>query len=215
MARMTAPPIPVSKRLPSVVFTILVVVAALLVLRFVAHYLPRYSTITPESFGPDLWPRRAGLLVHLAAGAVAILSGPLQLWLGERRMALTWHRAMGLAYVTAVLVGTSGAYYLAFTAPGPGWGYRLGLIGLATAWLVTTGQAYRAILRRDIMTHRAWMIRSYTVTMAFVFVRAIDEIGIPLGWTNDAQRFTISAWACWIVPLALLEFVLRQRASTS
>src|SRR5690348_145739 len=126
---MAAPPITVSKRRPSGVFTIVVVAAALLVLRFVAHYLPHYSTITLESFGPDLWPRRAGLLVHLAAGAVAILTGPVQLWLGERRMALKWHRTMGLAYVMAVLVGSIGAYYLAATAPGPGWGYRLGLIG--------------------------------------------------------------------------------------
>jgi hypothetical protein len=200
-----------SKRLPSGVFTTLLVVAVLLVLRFVARYLPHYSVITPESFGPDFWPRRTGLLVHLAASAVAILTGPVQLWLGERRIARRWHRAMGLVYVGAVVVGSMGAYYLAFTAPGPGWGYRLGLIGLGTAWLVATGQAYREILRRNITTHRAWMIRSYTLTMAFVFVRAIDEIGIPLGWTNDAQRFTVGAWACWIVPLAILELVLRQR----
>jgi hypothetical protein len=207
---MTVPSIPVSKRLPSGIFTMLVVVATLLVLRFVAHYLPHYFVITPESFGPDFWPRRGGLLVHLTASAVAILTGPAQLWLGERRIALRWHRSIGLAYVGAVIVGSMSAAYLAVTASGPGWGYRFGLIGLATAWLVTTGQAYREILRRNILTHRVWMIRSYTLTMAFVFVRAIDEIGIPLGWTNDAQRATIGAWACWIVPLAILELVRRR-----
>jgi hypothetical protein len=152
--------------------------------------------------------------VHLAASAVAILTGPAQLWFGEKGIALQWHRRIGLVYVAAVVVGSVGGYYLALTAPGPGWAYRIGLIGLATTWLVTTGVAFREILKRNIMSHRAWMIRSYTVTMAFVFVRAIDEIGIPLGWTNDAQRATVGVWACWIVPLALLELTRRANAAT-
>jgi hypothetical protein len=84
------------------------------------------------------------------------------------------------------------------------------LIGIVTVWVVTTGQAYRAILGRNITTHRAWMIRSYTVTMAFVFVRR-DRRNRHSPRTNDAQRFTISAWACWIVPLAILELALRKQ----
>ena len=134
------PAIHTSRRLASAVFTTLVVVAALVVVRFVAHYVPHYAVLTPESFGADLWSRRAGLLIHLTASTIAILTGPVQLLLGERRLARQWHRLLGIAYVWAVIVGSMGGYYLAITAPGPGWGYRLGLMGLATAWLVTTAK---------------------------------------------------------------------------
>jgi uncharacterized membrane protein YozB (DUF420 family) len=39
---------------------------------------------------------------------------------------------------------------------------------LSTAWVLTTGMALAAIRKRAIERHRELMIRSYTVTFAFV-----------------------------------------------
>ena len=75
-------------------------------------------------------------------------------------------------------------------------------------WLVTTSMAVLAIRRRNVLQHRQWMMRSYAVTFAFVTFRfgvdALAAQGLPV---PDAQ--VIMAWACWAVPLLLLEPLLQ------
>jgi uncharacterized membrane protein len=149
--------------------------------------------------------------LHLFGGVTAILVGPLQLWLGETRRALAWHRTLGTVYVTAVGIGVVGGYYLAFTAGAGGWVYAFGLVGLSTAWTITTAMAYLAIRRRLIGLHREWMVRSYVVTMAFVFVRMFEEVGLRAGLTDPVERAKAAVWFCWAVPLLITEPILQWR----
>ena len=55
------------------------------------------------------WPRRWWLLAHIATGIVALMTGPVQLWLGltDRRPAL--HRSLGVTYLTAIVISSIGA----------------------------------------------------------------------------------------------------------
>ena len=55
---------------------------------------------------------------------------------------MTWHRRMGIAYLTAVVASAIGAFYLAFHTDG-GLLFGAGLVGLAVAWLTTSGMAFR------------------------------------------------------------------------
>jgi len=149
------------------------------------------------------------LLPHIAGGTLALLIGPLQIWLGETRSKLKWHRVLGTLYVLGVTVGALGAYYLAVTTPGP-FAFATGLFGLAVAWTVTTGMAYRAIRVRAFEQHREWMIRSYVVTLAFVVFRAVVAILTARG-VGVADAISFAAWVCWAVPLLLLEPCLQWR----
>jgi hypothetical protein len=174
-----------------------------------------YFTLDREHFGlfPDVfWPRRYQLLLHIAGGTVALLAGPLQLWLGETRRQLGWHRKLGKVYVAGVAIGGLGAYYLALTTPAePGWVYASGLFGLVLAWTITTGMAYLAIRSRVIEQHREWMIRSYVVTLAFVFFRLFVAVleGFHIG--EPLERYRAAAWICWAVPLLITEPFLQLR----
>ena len=161
-------------------------------------------------FGVSFWPRRYGLLVHIAGGSVALLVGPLQLWLGETRSKLSWHRTLGTVYLLGVAVGVAGGYYLAFTIPS-GWVYAAGLFTLACAWTITTGMAYLAIRRRAIDQHREWMIRSYVVTLSFVVFRAVVAALGALEIGSLDERLTFAAWVGWAVPLLVLEPCLQWR----
>jgi predicted membrane protein DUF2306 len=163
-----------------------------------------YLRLDPAQFGPVYWPRRYGLLTHIAGGTVALLCGPVQLWLGETRSALAWHRKIGTAYLIGVAVGAAAGYYLALTTP-LGWVFGAGLFMLAVAWTITTGMAYVAIRRRAIEQHREWMIRSYVVTLAFVVFRAIVAALTIAEVGSVGDRFALAAWVCWAVPLLLLE----------
>lgn len=187
------------------------VVAVLYVIRFVGPYL---------SFDPAyyeyLWPWRYALWLHLAGGLTALLIGPVQLWLGLTRRRLVIHRRLGKAYLMAVGISLTGASYLIVQEISTEWVFAGGLLGLACAWMITTGCGYLAIRRRHIDQHREWMIRSYVVATAFVFFRVFVDLLHAAGihrtiGTETPEELKVAAWLCWALPLMLTEPVLQWR----
>jgi uncharacterized membrane protein len=150
------------------------------------------------------WPRRWWLLLHISTGIVALLTGPVQLWLGitDRRPAV--HRRLGTIYLAAVGVSSIAAFYLAFHTD-VGVAFGSGLTGLAIAWLVTSGLAYTAIRRQLYEQHKEWMIRSYVVTTAFVTFRVLFLVLEAAGVGTSNERLTIASWFCWAIPLLATE----------
>jgi uncharacterized membrane protein len=149
-------------------------------------------------------------VAHLAGGAVAILAGVGQLWLGLTDRTAGLHRPLGRIYVAAVAVGAVGGFYLALTTDG-GFVFAAGLTGLAVAWAVTTGMAVLAIHRRALHQHREWMIRSYIVTFAFVTFRVFEHLLNGLKVATPDQIASFMAFACWAVPLLLAEPLIQLR----
>ena len=176
------------------------------------HFFTDYSV---ASYSDYFWPRRAGLLAHLIGGALAISSGLVQIWLGLTGRTSALHRALGKVYASGVLVGSIGGFYMALTIPGhlPD---SSGLFMLCVAWVITTGMALYAIRTRHIEQHREWMLRSYTVTFAFVTARLSAQL--LRRWIHVADDPVaddidyIVAWACWAVPLLIAEPLIQLRA---
>lgn len=208
---------PVSSRGHDSHLMLIVVVAALAaaLLWFVGHRLHYLTDYSVASYTEYFWPRRAGLVLHLLGGIVAIVTGLVQIWLGLTNRTSTLHRTLGKIYGTAVLIGSIAGFYLAATIPGhlP---YSAGLWMLSTAWLITTAMAVYAIRTRRIEQHREWMLRSYTVTFAFVTYRLVSSW--LRNWIQVADDpvadniDTLMAWACWAVPLLIAEPLIQLRA---
>jgi hypothetical protein len=188
---------------------VLVVVSAIALVFIAAAALPYYR-LDPNHFR-TYWPRRWWLLAHITAGIVALMSGPVQLWLGltDRRPGL--HRRLGTVYVGAVAISVVAAYYLAFHTD-VSLLFGAGLAGLATAWVITTGLAYVAIRRYDLAQHKEWMIRSYVVTTAFVTFRLLAVVlDVTQTGGSVAQRLELASWTCWAVPLVVTEAWIQGR----
>jgi uncharacterized membrane protein len=176
------------------------------------HYLTDY---TLPSYTEYFWPRRTGLIFHLTGGALAISIGLVQIWLGLTNRANKLHRVLGRIYGIGVLVGSLGGFYLALTIPDHP-AYSGGLFMLCVAWVLTTGMALYAIRTRRFEQHREWMLRSYTVTFAFVTYRLASDwlrrwIQVPEDPVAD-QLDTLLAWACWAVPLLVAEPLIQLRS---
>src|ERR1700761_4573340 len=90
---------------------LLLAVTAGAALWFVVQKALLYGSFDPGAYD-SLWPRRFGLLAHLAGGAIAILAGVGQLWLGLTDRTAGLHRPLGRIYVAAVAVGALGGLYL-------------------------------------------------------------------------------------------------------
>lgn len=189
--------------------TALLSIAALAAVVFVGAVAVPY--FLSSSYGPPEYaPRRGWLLLHITGGIIALLTGPVQLWLGLADKGMAWHRRMGVGYITGVGIGSVGAFYLA-THTDFGWLFGAGLFGLGVAWVTTTGLAFLAIKRSLIDQHKEWMIRSYVVTFAFVTFRIIQPVLQANHIGTPQEDLAAAAWACWAVPLLITELILQGR----
>jgi hypothetical protein len=189
--------------------TVVLSLTALAAVVFVAAAAVPY--FLSSSYGPPQYaPRRGWLLLHVAGGIVALLTGPVQLWLGLSDRGMEWHRRMGNGYIIGVGLGSVGAFYMA-THTDFGWIFGAGLFGLAVAWVTTTTLAYLAIQRSLIDQNKEWMIRSYVVTFAFVTFRVIQPALQAAHVGTELEQLAVTAWACWAIPLLITEVVIQGR----
>jgi uncharacterized membrane protein len=198
------------RRAPRWGLVLALTVLAAFALRFIVKNALHYTAFDAATYG-DLWPRRHGLLPHIAGGVIAILVGLIQLWLGATGRTELLHRTLGRIYTGAVLVASLGAFYLALTLEPKYFTYAAGLFGLALAWVVTTSMAVLAIRRRAVEQHREWMIRSYIVTFGFVTFRLFDNLLIDWKVAPESDVDSFMAFACWSIPLLLAEPLIQLR----
>jgi hypothetical protein len=109
-----------------------------------------------------------------------------------------------------VATGVAGAVGLSITTT-YGWGFAVGLMGLASAWLVTTSMAYYSIRKGLVEMHKQWMIRAYVVTFSFVTFRILSDYGPTSRLQPESDRSLTISWACWVVPLAITEMIFQIR----
>jgi hypothetical protein len=189
------------------------VVAIFFVLRYVFRYYLNYNEASftdPIRGAANYWAMRGTLLMHITGGMVALLAGPSQFWTGFRVRYARLHRFFGYMFLGGVTVGAFGAVRMAIHTTF-GWPATAWLLGLAFAWVTTTGMAYYAILRRCIAVHKEWMVRAYVVTFAFVTFRLLNDYP-PLSRIGpDSDRSNMIGWACWAIPLLITEVVLQLR----
>lgn len=176
---------------------------------FLYAFASKYLTPQEDQYG-IYWPRREWLYVHVFAGAIALLVGPAQFWLGLNHRIAKLHRSMGILYVVSVVVGGASAFYLA-AHNDFSWVFGLGMGSMATAWLITTALATLSIYLKQVEQHREWMIRSYTVTFGFVIFRAIYEVLDMAELGTMVERMTAASWLAWTMPLFIMECALQGR----
>jgi hypothetical protein len=196
----------ISKAFGIAAWVAIVAIAVAFVLKYVFHYYLNYNAAAFEPY----WPRRAGLLLHISGGMVALLTAPWQFCTGLTGKRMNVHRYTGRIFLGGVTAGVIGATYLAFTTTF-GWAFGFGLLGLATAWASTTGMAYYAIKRGMVDIHKEWMVRAYVVTFAFVTFRVFSDYG-PTSRLKPIGDLSITlTWASWVVPLFITEIILQLR----
>jgi uncharacterized membrane protein len=152
--------------------------------------------------------RPVALAAHLAGGAAAMVLGAFQ---HNRRVRARrrLHRAMGRAYVAAVMgAGAAGLSLAPFSVGGLVTHAGFGL--LAALWLASTAVAFVHARRRALAAHRVWMLRSYALTLAAVTLRVYLPLSAVAGFAYEPSYQAI-AWLCWVPNLIVVEWFVAHR----
>lgn len=168
--------------------------------------------------GPQVLPANprvdaspAPVVLHVVAAAVYAVGGAFQFPARLRRGHRVWHRRAGRVLIGAGLVVAGSGLWMTLFYPGAPGGDLLWTVRLvvASATVVSIVLGVTAIRRRDITSHRAWMIRAYALAVAAgtqVFTQGIGE-GI-FGTSDLSTGLSVSAG--WVVNGVVAEWVIRR-----
>lgn len=181
---------------------------------WVAYALLPPARLVDPAMAAVFEARYALLLSHIFGAGCALLIGPW-LWLpGLRRRRPALHRWLGRVYlVCGVAIGGSAGLLLALTAQG-GAAARLGFFCLASAWLLSGAIAFFRVRAGDLVDHRRWMLRNYSLSLAAVSLRVWMALSGLLGFEFE-QAYPVAAWLCWLPNLWVAELYLRRPAAAA
>ena len=180
---------------------------------FIYNNVFNYFTYDKEHYGEDTWPSFAPfLLTHVVFGMIALIIGPLQFIPAIRKKYVKTHHTIGKTYLISVLIAASASLYLSIDkviVTEKALSFGTGLMGLAIAWLLTSGMAYWSIRHRNFVQHREWMVRSFVVTTGFASFRLFNNMLVNDFHTDPNATADVMAWACWAFPLLVTEVLLQ------
>ena len=132
--------------------------------------------------------------------------------LNLRRRRPGYHRAAGRTVVVAGALVAGSALWMTLRYPQEGTGEVLYLFRLAFSTAMVAGMVlgFAAIRRREIVRHRAWMIRAYAIALAAgTQAFTVDVGGALLGDGVLAHELSIAS--AWLINLAVAEWAACRR----
>lgn len=205
-AIVSAPPRGILKKVGWSIMSLLALLMFLLALRYLI-FDPEKVYFEPQK--AVYFAHTAGILTHIAGAMLATIIGPFQFLpqiITNRYLKL--HRWLGRTYLVGVLFGGLAGLYMAFLAYG-GLPARLGFGLLAIVWLFSGFMAYRHIRRKEIQSHRQWMVRNYALTFAAVTLR-LWLIVFQVAEVEFIEAYITVAWLCWVPNLMMAEVIVNR-----
>jgi len=202
--------------------TVLALIGVFVVARRAAHLVPvLIHGYSPPTAPPD--PRSAQFaalddvfarhpiltLVHILPGLLFVVLGPLQFSSTFRKSHLQWHRRSGrILFLCGAVIGVS-ALVMSFAMPSIGGVNQAAATTLFGLWfLFALGKAFRHILRREIASHREWMIRAFSIGLAVATIRPIIAVFFatsPFSGLTPYEFFGAGFWIGFVLHLIMAE----------
>jgi uncharacterized membrane protein len=197
-----------------IVFVILLLFASFVMLRITLPYLSFNTTVdflkTKQGIiHLSFW--RYAFYAHVMSSVIVLFCGIFQFLPGILNRYPKWHRGAGKLYVILVVcVSGPGGLIMGFFANG-GWPARISFVLLSLCWIYSTAQAYVRARQRSFDAHRAFMIRSYALTLSAITLRSYAFILPSLIVLKPRSEYILIAWMSWLPNLIVAEGIIRYR----
>ncbi len=170
-----------------------------------------FSFIEERSFLFSSGLYNTSFYIHIAAGALCIGTALIQFSRYILKKSKAIHRISGKIYVFVVLfLGAPTGLYMSFFAKGSIWERSLFMF-MAAWWFVTTLYGLSTIHKRNVIAHKIWMMRSYSMAMTAVTFRVYHILFFLLGW-GHLENYELSLWISVIGNMLFAEWIVYRQS---
>jgi hypothetical protein len=174
---------------------------------FLADALPYAFKREPQP-GATFLNRELWYFGHVATAVPILLIAPLQFLASVRQAQPIVHRWLGRTFLAFSIIAGAFAVWLGATIQYEGSRIPLVLFGLI--WIGFAAAAWICAVKRDFANHRKFVIRSFAIGLAFVWVRALGELddNLMAFMSQEQVRDTSQEYLSFILPLLATEIWL-------
>jgi hypothetical protein len=148
--------------------------------------------------------------IHISTSPLVLVSGIFQFYRPFQIRFPRVHRYAGYLYGgTILLLSAPSGLVMAFYANG-GWAAKISFILISVLWWFFTARAILRVLRKEIIPHRADMLRSYALTLSAITLRLYVFIIPMISDLRGIPMYVIVSWLSWIPNLLVAEFIIRK-----
>jgi len=154
---------------------------------------------------------RSCFYIHIFAGAICITTALIQFSRYILKKSKAIHRWSGKLYVFVVLfLGAPTGLYMSFFAKGSTW-ERLLFMFMAVTWFMTTLYGLSTILKKNVLAHSIWMMRSYAMAMTAVTFRIYHIAFYLMDW-GHLENYELSLWISVFGNMLFAEWLIYRKS---
>jgi len=121
------------------------------------------------------------------------------------------HKLNGRIYVISILLlGAPSGFIIGLFANG-GVSSRLAFCILAVLWIIFTYQAFIKAKQKDFKSHKAFMYRSFALTLSAITLRGWKYLFIETFHPRPMDVYQVVAWLGWIPNLLIAEYLISKK----
>jgi hypothetical protein len=209
---------PTFKNISAIILLTLLAFFSWLMLKIVLLYTPlrldiAFLQLKQQYIGIDIW--RVSFFIHVFSSMLALMAGFTQFSKKFLQTKPLWHRRLGYLYVINILCITGPAgLVMSFYANG-GLLSRIAFVLLSILWLYFTAMALYRAVKKNFTSHKAFMIRSYALTLSALSLRLWKVLFAQFTDIGPMDRYRIIAWLGWVLNLLIAELIIRQIRKSS
>jgi len=151
---------------------------------------------------------KLAFFTHVYTAVFVLPAGLTQFSVYIRRNLPLLHKYTGWIYavVVVLLAGPSG-FYMGVYANG-GLISQISFCLLAVMWVLFTSYAVVKALQGDYKSHRAFLIRSFALTLSAITLRAWKYLLVFMFHPRPMDVYQVVAWLGWIPNLIIAELII-------
>ena len=155
--------------------------------------------------GATFLNRQLWYLAHMAIATPILIIAPIQFIAQIRKSRPEVHRWLGRAFLTASILAGVLAIWLGATIQYQGSRVPLAMFG--GLWIFFSSVAWICARKRDFANHRKFVIRSFAIGLAFIWVRLLGALDEQLFFFIDNQDVADATqeFLSFVIPLLIVE----------
>ena len=155
--------------------------------------------------GATFLNRQLWYLAHMAIAMPVLAIAPIQFIAHIRQARPQVHRWLGRTFLASSILAGLLAIWLGATIQYEG--SRIPLVMFGVLWIGFSAAAWICASKRDFANHRKFVIRSFTIGLAFIWVRILGALDEQLFFFIESQeaRDTTQEFLSFIIPLLVVE----------